>query len=90
VLLAAIALGLIANAVNNSGAPTPAKPTPTHGPCATCVATPLPTRVLPTQVPTFPAPVPSEEPSAVPTLPAPIPTDLPTAQPTAPEPVPTQ
>ncbi len=94
VLLAAIALGLIANAVNNSGPPTPSKPTPTHGPCATCIATPLPTKPLPTQVPTFPAPVPSEEPTqaptAVPTVPAPIPTDLPTAQPTAPEPVPTK
>jgi hypothetical protein len=93
VLLAAIALGLIANAVNNGGPPTP---------CLTCTPRPIhatATPVYPTEVPTFPAPVPSQEvtaqptvepPTEVPTVPAPVPTDVPTAQPTAPEPVPTK
>ncbi len=104
VLLVAVLLGLVAHAVSNSGAPTPAKPTPTHGPCATCIATPLPTRLLPTEVPTVEGtavppidtevpPVATEVPTIEPpvsTEPPPLPTDLPTAQPTAPEPVPTQ
>ncbi len=90
VLLIALAIAGTASLVQNNGNPTPSKPTPTHGPCATCVATPLPTKVLPTQVPTFPAPVPSEIATAPPTKPKPVPTDVPTEQPTAPEPVPTQ
>ena len=88
VLLIALAIAGTASLVNNGGNPTPSKPTPTHGPCATCIATPLPTATKPappTEVPTVPAPLPSEQP----TLPAPAPTGVPTAEATAPEPVPT-